>query len=111
MAVTIQPLFEPQQIASTITTYFTAGVATRIDALTVTNVNSGARVVSFYWVPSGGAANSTNQIVASRPLQPNESWDVSPFIGQVLNPGDSLAAICDSAAAVNLFGSGTAVSG
>lgn len=110
MAVSIITLFEPQQLTSSIAAYFTAPVPTRIDKLTLSNPTTNARQVSIYWVPRGGAAGPTNQIIANRYLQPNETWDVYPLMGHVLSPGDEIAAVCDSAAAVDFFGSGTAVS-
>lgn len=110
MAVTIITLFEPQQLTSSIAPYFTASVPTRIDKLTLSNPTASARQVSIYWVPRGGAAGPTNQIIAGRYIQPGESWDVSPLMGHVLTPGDEIAAVADSAAAVDFFGSGTAVS-
>lgn len=110
MAVAIRTLVEVTQLASAITTYFTAGVATRIDKMTLSNVDAGVRFVSIYWIPAGGAANVTNQVIQDRGLQPGEVWDVAPMMGHVLTAGDQIAAVCDSAAAVNFAASGTAIS-
>lgn len=110
MSVQISTLIEAVQIASAPTVYFTAAAPTRVDKVTVTNVTADARQVSLFMVPAGVAPLATNTIVLNRVLQPGESWDVQPLMGQVLTRGDQIAASCDSAAAVNLFASGTVVS-
>lgn len=107
MSVTIGPLFEPVQIAAAATVYATAIGPTRVDAMSCTNTDTVGHTVTIYWVPSSGAAGTANAIAYLRRLQPSESWIVSQFINQVLASGDQVAAICDTAAKVNFFASGT----
>lgn len=112
MSVTIQPLFEPVQLAAAATNYFVAGSPTRIDKMTVANPDSAnSYTVTIYWVPQSGAAGVANAIVTTRRLQPLETWDVYPMIGQVLNVGDAISALASTAAKVNFFASGTVFSG
>ena len=115
MPVTLKPLFEPVQIANAATTYFTAQAATQIDKMTlVTADNAASHYATVYLVPSGQAAGSAYAILfgnlPGKLLQPYESYDVINAMGHVLNPGDFIAAVADTAAKVNLFCSGRVIS-
>lgn len=107
--ITLIPLFEPLQLATAASPLFTATAPTRIDKLTVTNTDSTARTVSFYWVVAGGAFGTSNLVVTARPVQVGESWDVQPFMGHVLDAGDQIFGMASAAAVVNVFGSGIQV--
>ncbi len=108
--ITLLPLFEPLQLASAASPLFTATAPIRIDKLTVTNTDTAAHTVSFYWVSAGGAFSVANLLVAARPLQVNESWDAQPFMGHVLSEGDQLFGMASVGGVVNCFGSGVQVS-
>ena len=110
MAVNIQPLIEVVPLTNATATYFTAQVPTRIDKMTVANPTGGAATVSIYWVPQSGTAGDSNVLVKTRPVQSLESWDVWPFIGQVLAVGDTIQAVASAGATINLAASGTTVS-
>ena len=115
MPVTLAPLFEPTQIANATTTYYTATNPTQIDKMTLVNSdNAAAHWASIYLVPSGGAAGAANRILLGnlpgKLLQPGESFDVTNAMGHILNPGDFIAAIADTAAKVTFFASGRVVS-
>lgn len=110
MAVVILPLFEVRQLTNAAVTYYTAPVATRIDKMTLHNPTAGAATATIYWVPSGGAAAAANALVTTRPIQSLESWDVTPFIGQVLAAGDFISALASAGAVLNFVASGTRVS-
>lgn len=111
MATTILPLIEPTQIAATATSYYRAGVVTRVDKMTVSNPGNAPTTVTLFLVPSTGSAGATTTLVNARSINTNESWDVWPFIGQVLAVGDAIYAEAGSAATLNLFAAGTQVSG
>lgn len=110
MAVNIQPLIEVLPLTNAVATYFTAQVPTRIDKMTVANPTAGAATVTIHWVPNGGSAADNNALVKTRSVQSLESWDVWPFIGQVLAVGDTIQAVASAGATINLAASGTTVS-
>lgn len=110
MAVVVKPLFEVVQLTNGAVAYYTATVPTRIDKMTVHNPTGSAATVTVYWVPSGGAAGATNALVTTRPVQSLESWDVFPFMGQVLATGDNISAVASAGATINFSASGTLIS-
>lgn len=106
MSFKIQPLFEPTQLTNAIATYYTAAVRTRIDKLTLYNTSSTLSITAtVYWVPSGGAAGTSN-INTIHTLLPNETYDIFGLIGQTLGIGDLLAAVGSTTAVLNFQGSG-----
>lgn len=109
MAVTIAPLIEPTQLTAAAVSYYRANVPTRIDKMTVANPTATPRSVTIYWVPSGGSPDGTNTIVATRFLNANETWDVSPMIGHTLGVGDTIQALASAATAIVIAASGTQV--
>lgn len=109
MAVQIQPLFEPVQLASAPTSYFTALVNTRIDKMTLTNVDAAVHMATLYWVPAGATPGAANIIVDAQRIGASKSWDAWYFIGHVLGVGDTIQAMADAAAVLNFFASGTAL--
>lgn len=107
MSVIILPIIEPVQIANVATLYFTATLRTTIDKLNVSNPDAATPYsVTLYWVPAGGAPTSANIIQPVRALQPLESWDAWPLIGQTLGVGDMIYALASTAAKLNLSASG-----
>lgn len=112
MSNVIQPIIEPIQITNADATYFTAQVPTQVLKLTVCNpVGNAAAWISVNWIPSSGAVGATNLVLSQRYIQPGESWDVAPMIGQVLAVGDKISMKASAGATINAFGSGVAVSG
>lgn len=109
MPATGKALSFGSQIAAAATTYFTAGVQTRLDKCTVTNEDSAAWTFSIYLVPSGGAAGVTNQIIATRYINAGETYTCPEIVGQWLNAGQFLAAIASSASKLTLRVSGVEV--
>lgn len=110
MAITPTPLFEPLQLLAGPATYYTAKATTRIDKLTVANIDNIPRTVSIYWVPNGSSlSDPAAVIIPPFQLQRRESRDLWQFIGHVLSTGDQIGASCDNAGVVNFFGSGTLV--
>lgn len=109
MAVQPQPLFEPTAlIGGPVKRLFTASLITRIDKFTVSNPFSTADAITVWLVPSGSMANQSNQIINSRPIQINETWDAYPVAGHYLEPGDAIYASCTTE--LTLFCGGTVVS-
>lgn len=107
MAVTIQPLIEPQAIPNVSSLLFTAIGNTSIDALTLYNpLANAACKVTLNWVASGNSVANPN-IVIEHIMQPGESYPVYGLIGQVMAAGDKLYAIAATTLLVNIFASGT----
>lgn len=99
-----KPLSQGSQIASSTTTYYTAGsgVRTRIDKVTICNTDSSARTFSMYKVASGGSAGVTNQVIDTRSVNVDETITVTEMSGKWLAPGDFIAAIASAASALTL---------
>lgn len=108
MSASIQTLIEPVQLGASATLLFTAVSPTRVDQMAVANVSTTeASNLTLYWVPAGGTPDAMNTVVPARPVQPSETWNVLPMIGQVLSAGDELHASGSPADDLNLFASGT----
>lgn len=111
MAVTLNQLVAPQQIANSATTYYTAAVTTRIDKVSVTNPTATAATVTFYIVPSAGSVGDSTTITKTRSINTLETWTVFDLIGHVMNAGDTLRAVASAATTLTLMASGTQVTG
>lgn len=105
MSVTPKRL-TPAQLTASAATYYTgaANVQTIIKKLTFTNSTATARTVTVYLVPSGGSAGVTNILTSARAVNVNETYECFEAQGQVLNPGDLIQALSDSATAVTIAG-------
>lgn len=109
MSAVAQPLFEPVELNSTPTAYYTASANTRVDQMTVSNPSStAAHLVTINWVKGGGSADSISEIVPQRQMTAGESWNALPFVGHVLGAGDAIWASADGP--LNFFASGTVIS-
>lgn len=69
----------------------------RIVAATVTNDAAVAKWISFHLVPSGGAAGDTNLILNAKVIGNKGSYTLPELIGHVLDPGDFLSSITETA--------------
>lgn len=88
MGSKLTTLIEPQILTAGLVTYYTAGVTTRIDQMTVTNPTGTPATVTVNWVPKGGTAGVGNTIVFQRPINAGEAWSASPMIGHTLSAAD-----------------------
>jgi hypothetical protein len=112
MTVIARALFQPLQAQNAETTQYTAPVGTRtvIDKLTGTNTTAAPATLSIKLVASGGAASASNTIVAGKTLAAGEAYTFPEVVGHVLNPGDFLSTLADTAAAITIRASGREVS-
>lgn len=112
MTVTAKPLFTPLQAQNTETTQYTtpAGVRTIIDKCTGTNTTGANATLTIKLVQSGGVASAANTVVSAKTLQPGETYTFPEVVGHVLNPGDFISTLADTAAAISLRISGREVS-
>jgi len=78
----------------------------RILAATAVNDTTTSKYISFHRVPSGGAVGDANIIVNQKVLGSRESVSLWELLGQVLEPGDILSAIAETADQITVHISG-----
>ena len=110
MSVTSKPLYTAAYLGSTDTTLYTAGAGVRtiIDKCTAYNSDTGALLVAFNVIPSGGAVGASNKVV-SKSLAAGETYTFPEVVGHVLESGGALSGIAASASKVVVRVSGREV--
>lgn len=95
------------QLTGTAATYYTAPANTRaiIRKLTFTNLDTSARTITVYLVPSGGIAGAANTLISAQSIGAGECYECFPAQGQVLQAAGSIQALADVAAKVTVQGS------
>jgi hypothetical protein len=110
MAFYLQQIIAAQYAPNAQTTMFTqggsTGTSTRIDALTVTNVDSVARTISINLVLSGGSASAANKTTSAQTIQPGQCWVSPNEVGKVLAPGDFISVVASAASALVISAGG-----
>ena len=107
MTVTVTVLVPPLQLQNSQTTQYTAtSVRAIIDKATVTNTDTVARTFSVNLVTSGGSAGSSNLVIDTRTVQPDETYLCPELVGQVLAPGGFISTIASAATALTMRVSG-----
>jgi len=107
MTITVKTLVPSKLMENVQTTQYTATSAKAlIDKATVTNVTAANVTFSVNLVTSGGAAGSSNLFIYSRIVTPNETYTCPELIGQVIQNGDFISTIVDTASALTLRISG-----
>jgi|DEB0MinimDraft_10_1074344.scaffolds.fasta_scaffold10157_2 hypothetical protein len=111
MATTLKQLIAPQQIAASATTYYTVPTnkVTVVRALTLCNTTGTGRTVDIHFVPSGGSADATNQIVDALSVPSTDQITVPEALNHVLPAGATIQAVADAATAVTITASGVEV--
>lgn len=117
MPIVPKQLVAPVQVAAAATDYIAAvTVKTRLDKVTVTNPTTTARSITFYIIPSGGAAGDSTTITKEYAIPAKSTWNCPDLVGQILSPasggaaGDKLQALASAATALTLMISGTEIS-
>lgn len=107
MAVTVQVIIPAKFAENLQTTQFTsASLITIIDKFTATNTGAGAYSISVNLVTNAGTAGSSNLIVASRVLLPNETYTFPEIVGQVLGKGDFISTLASTANVITIRANG-----
>ena len=108
MASQIKQIIETQQLGGSAALLYQspAFTTTQITALTATNTDSVTHAITLYIVPSGGTATASTLSTAARPILAGGNYSGQNEYGQVLNPGDSIWGLADTAAKVNVMASG-----
>ncbi len=109
MAITAQALIQPKYASTTLTADYTAAAKTIVDAFTVTNVSGGASQITVHVVPAGDAPSADNCIVKTRAVAVNESYMVTPMLGQVVESGAAIWCVSVAGNALVLFASGRVI--
>lgn len=99
------------QPAATNTTLYTCptGTKVKIIAATVTNDTTSAIYISAHRVPSGDSVGDANIITNQKPVGSRESVALWELIGQVLEAGDFISAIAETADQLTVHVSGIAI--
>lgn len=107
MTVTSKALVPAKQVENAQTTQYTAvNCTTYIDKATVTNTSAGNVQFSANVVTVSGSAATTNLIIKTRSIAPNETYSCVELIGQVLQPGDFLSTLASAATSLTMRVSG-----
>ena len=110
MAVAVKNLVPGKTVEDVQTTQYTAtNVTTIIDKFTATNYSSTAATISVNLVATAGLAGNQNLITKTKTLQPAEVYTFPELVGQVLNPGDFISTLAETANVINMRVSGREV--
>lgn len=92
--------------AAQTTQYTSSSGKTIIDKCTIVNTGASNVAFSINLVPSAGSASSSNLLINSRTLAPNDSYGCPEIIGQVLESGGFISTISGSAGVLSIYSSG-----
>lgn len=103
-------IIDGSQLTATAATYYTvpANTLTTISACSITNTTATAQKATLHLVPAGGTAGPANCVCSGRVVAPGETYNVGGAIGQTMEPGATVQALSDAAAALALVASGYA---
>lgn len=107
MAVTVKALIPAKAAENSQTTqYIAVNCRAIIDKFTATNTSGANASLSVNIVASGGSAGSTNLIVDTRTLAPDETYTFPELVGQVLDNGSFISTIASAASSLTIRASG-----
>jgi hypothetical protein len=107
MTVTVKALIPAKQAENAQTTQYTAvNCKAIIDKFTATNTTAANVTISVNLVTSGGTAGTTNLIVDTRAIAPDETYTFPELVGQVLDSGGFISTIAGTATALTIRASG-----
>ena len=111
MSVFVRVLIPAKIAVATDTVQYTvpANVSTIIDKFTATNYDTVVRSITVNHVTSGDTVGNAKKIVASRALQPNETYTFPELVGAALAPGGFISTIASNATGLNIRASGREV--
>lgn len=107
MTVSIRVLIPAKQVESSQTTQYTAtNCKAIIDKFTATNTTAGNVTISVNLVTSGGSAATSNLIVDTRSIAPDETYTFPELVGQAIEPSGFISTIASSATSLTIRASG-----
>jgi hypothetical protein len=107
MTVTVKVLIPAKQAENTQTTQYTAvNCKTIIDKFTATNTTAGNVTISVNLVTASGSATTSNLIVDTRSLAPDETYTFPELVGQVIEPSGFISTLASAATSLTIRASG-----
>ena len=107
MAVSIKVLIPAKQAESAQTTQYTAtNCKSIIDKFTVTNTSAGNVTISVNLVTVTGSAATSNLIIDTRAIAPEETYTCPELVGQALEPGGFISTLASAATSLTIRASG-----
>lgn len=106
-----KPVAQGVLLGVTATSLYTvpANTMARLSSVTFTNQTTTPRKVSVYLVPEGGAATTSNRVLAPYVIGSEETW-TCPHLNHNLSSGAQLMALADAADAVSVYASAVEMS-
>jgi len=106
MTVTVKNIIPRKQAENAQTSQYTAdNCKTIIDKFTVTNTSGGNVTFAVNLVAAAGAAGAAN-LVLTRTIQPNETYNCPELVGQVLESGGFISTLAGAATSLTISASG-----
>lgn len=107
MTVTVKVLIPAKQAENVQTTQYTANnCKTIIDKFTATNTSASNVSISVNLVTSGGSPGTSNLIVDTRNIAPDETYPFPDLVGHSLEPGGFISTIASAATSLTIRASG-----
>jgi len=107
MTVSIKVLIPAKQAENAQTTQYTAtNCKTIIDKFTATNTAAGNVTISVNLVTAAGAAATSNLIVDSRSIAPDETYTFPELVGQALDPSGFISTVASAATSLTIRANG-----
>lgn len=108
MTIIATRLAGPVLLTNSAMTLFTAPTNSIVfvSAASFDNTDTANHTIKVYVVPAGGTTGAANQVISNQSLSIGQSYQAPELRGLVLNPGDTIQALADTAALVNCIISG-----
>ena len=107
MTVAIKVLIPAKQAENAQTTQYTAtNCKTIIDKFTATNTTSGNVTISVNLVTAAGSAATSNLIVDTRSIAPDETYTFPELVGQALDPSGFISTVASAATSLTIRANG-----
>lgn len=107
MTVTVKNLIPAKQAENVQTTQYTANnCKTIIDKFTATNTSASNVTIGVNLVASGGSAGTSNLVVDTRMLAPDETYTFPELVGHVIESGGFISTIASAATSLTIRASG-----
>lgn len=106
MAITLETFVPPKNVEITQQMQYTStGVRSVVDKCTVTNTGTTNATFSLNVVAEGGTADSSNTIIKTRTVLPNQTYTCPEIVGHSLRPNSFISTLA-SATGLTLMISG-----
>ena len=107
MTTTATVLIPAKEAEAAQTTQYTCGVLqTILDNFTITNTTAANAKISINIIPSGGAVGDANCITHEKTLTPSQAYRAYEVIGHILEAGEIISTLADTANALTIRASG-----